>query len=133
MPPLAASCVAALEVGRPALEHDAPATAPRIGPHMRSHPIGGPACRMVWPSPRVGIASTAGITSTSTGSPERIRCTASRVGDFDGCITGDALDQDRQLCITARRRRPIDVRDRHAGTRQLAGKTRQADVYDAER
>ena len=55
------------------------------------------------------------------------------VGGFDGRIAGEAREQGCQLCITAGRRRPIDVRDRHAGTRQLAGEPRQADVYDAER
>ena len=44
------------QIAGPAFEDDGTAMAPCIGPHMRSQAIGGPACRMVWPSPSAGMA-----------------------------------------------------------------------------
>ena len=75
-PPPAASASASSRSRAHPSSTAAPATAPRIGPHIRLHSTGGPA----WRSRRSrmpGTASSAGSTSTSTGSPRSIRSTAS--------------------------------------------------------
>ena len=51
-------------------------TAPRMGEHMRSQPIGGPACRSDWPDS--ASASRAGLTATHLGRARQSRSTASR-------------------------------------------------------
>ena len=53
-----------------------PMTAPRMGPHIRSHPIGGPACRIMR-SASSAMACDAGTTSTRIGSPAMMRRSAS--------------------------------------------------------
>ena len=73
--PDAARALAASSVGAQPSSTIAPATAPRIGPHIRSHSMGGPACRIIRSS-SPAIASPAGTTSTSTGSAASIRSTA---------------------------------------------------------
>ena len=75
-PPEAASVVAASRVGAQPSSTIAPATAPRIGPHIRAHSIGGPAWRIIRSS-NPSITSPAGRTSTSTGSAASIRSIAS--------------------------------------------------------
>src|SRR5260221_13637191 len=72
MAPEAASAAAAARSAAQPSKTRAPATAPRIGPHMRRHSMGGPACRTTR-SFSSGIASPAGSTPTSTGSAASMR------------------------------------------------------------
>ena len=77
-PPFAASAAAASRSSAQPSSTTAPATAPRIGPHMRVHSTGGPA----WSTRRSripGTTSSAGRTSASTGSPRSSRSTATRL------------------------------------------------------
>ena len=73
--PEAASASAAPRVGAQPSSTIAPATAPRIGPHIRAHSMGGPAWRIIRSS-SPSTTSPAGRTSTSTGSAASIRSTA---------------------------------------------------------
>ena len=108
-------------------------TAPCTGPHIRAQSIGGPACRIVRPA-RAAITSRAGRTSTSIGRAPTIRATARLVGHAHACadrvvgIVLEARHEEPELTIAARRRPPVELRDRGAvGARRL-GERCEADV-----
>ena len=80
-------------------------TAPRIGPGMSAHSIGGPACRNVLAS-IPGMTSTAVATSTSSGRAAPIRLIASSLAAATRvvAIASAASAASRPL----RRRRPLE-------------------------
>ena len=71
-------------------------TAPRIGPHIRSHSIGGPACSSRRRASSSGTSSPARRTSASTGSAARILWSAARLAS--------STDEALSLESAARRR-----------------------------
>src|SRR6185312_3721103 len=137
MSPEAASFSASVRLRAQPSNTMAPVTAPRIGPHMRSQPIGGPACRMVR-SASVGIASRASCTSTSTGSPPSSRRCASALAavifslKLVAAISASELgEQAGDLWIADGGRRPVDVDDGHLAGRKVAREFAQADIDHA--
>src|SRR5262249_49099545 len=115
----------------------APATAPRIGPHMRPHWIGGPACKIV-PSGNVGMVSRANCTSTSTGSPLSSRRCASALAvvifslRLNSAISASEFgEQACDLWIADGRGRPIDVHDLDFAGGEVAREFAQANVDHA--
>src|SRR5690348_8066937 len=115
-----------------------PMTAPRIGPHIRSQPIGGPACRMTR-SPRSGSACAAGITSIRTGSPARMRRNASWLAwsmafkDFSYfcALALELAEKRRESGIPARGRAPLHMLDRNPLAGQIRREHLEPDVDHA--
>src|SRR5438105_692769 len=113
-----------------------PMMAPRIGPHMRSQPIGGPACRM-WRAARPFGASPAGITSTRTGLPASNSRSASALALSILCTRAARLSaaELRQEIgeprVAAGGRRPLHVLHSRALRREVLGEALEPDIDDA--
>ena len=95
----------------------APIRAPRIGPHIREHAIGGPACSMVRSGPASApITARAGRMPTTRGRTACTAAMAARVGRGRRLVVeGD--HRARRGEVGERRRAPVElrhVRRRHA-------------------
>ena len=117
-PEAASSSAAARSAAQPS-NTIAPQIAPRSGPHMRSHSIGGPACRIRRSASSPGISSPARRTSASTGSAARMRRSAS-------ALAASIFSSKPNLGWS-----PVDLHNRGAVGGEVAREAFEPDVDDA--
>ena len=99
--------------------------APRIGPHMRSHAIGGPACRIMR-SPMPGSTSRATPMPSSTRLRRQVALGRLGVGGFDRRMVDEARERHAELAVAAGRRRPLQPRRRAAALHDRVGERAEA-------